>query len=701
MNCQDIAGILDDGDSQSLSAAERRAVEAHVAGCAECRAAFAAHDAMVSMVLPAMSPDLAAQCRRLVVAQSVGGGRRVGGRPLFVVGVLLAGAAAAALVGLNVIGGAGGGSVLPELAVTTPDSGGNANGSSAMPLPESDEAIAEPAEPAVNAPDATGFTVGVSPLLQNSTNPEVIRISETVYRAFLDELRRIPNIELVMLPAGEFQATAITAGSAILIEGGVAASTAPFQTPASEATTVAGPPVDVIEFEAATVASIRNLSDPVSAGTTAEGARTLVLVDSSRVVSSNGNGTVDMNTIPTALAGRIETITGGASATYGSDFLDNNIAGIRVDRRFSWTGDGDGFMITPQPLPYDVVLEAAASSRSGSNVWSFVVNARSRSSGALSTSLGSEIGVPMDPSAFVKQLIETLQAEVFPVDEKSLAAVTANVLDRRLSVDEWLAELNRLKQMTGRAGNTRLSDDVALAIVDMGSRISDPRQLISYLQALEGLENAVLVQPLGQALRNGESENIRLEAAILLANFRQDPMARAALDGAANADPSPAVRLSARWAALDEAGQRNLIVTSLLDTRLTDAERIEPLLLDVRWARTAPVELGPAVDATVANELGTLLRRHEPAETRARVLGRLSRERSQNLTPLFVERLRDDEAEVVRTAAASALGQRLDEPAARQALERAAMSDPSPVVRQAALRWLEGPVAQSEVLIRN
>lgn len=47
--------------------------------------------------------------------------------------------------------------------------------------------------------------------------------------------------------------------------------------------------------------------------------RTLVLVDGKRVVPSTGGGTVDINNIPAALIERVEVVTGGASAVYGSD----------------------------------------------------------------------------------------------------------------------------------------------------------------------------------------------------------------------------------------------------------------------------------------------------------------------------------------------------------------------------------------------
>ncbi len=50
--------------------------------------------------------------------------------------------------------------------------------------------------------------------------------------------------------------------------------------------------------------------------------RTLVLVNGRRFVAgSNGGSAVDLNTIPTAMVSRIEIITGGASAVYGSDAI--------------------------------------------------------------------------------------------------------------------------------------------------------------------------------------------------------------------------------------------------------------------------------------------------------------------------------------------------------------------------------------------
>ncbi len=47
--------------------------------------------------------------------------------------------------------------------------------------------------------------------------------------------------------------------------------------------------------------------------------RTLILLDGRRSVPSTITGLVDVNTIPQMLVERVEVVTGGASATYGSD----------------------------------------------------------------------------------------------------------------------------------------------------------------------------------------------------------------------------------------------------------------------------------------------------------------------------------------------------------------------------------------------
>jgi outer membrane receptor protein involved in Fe transport len=67
--------------------------------------------------------------------------------------------------------------------------------------------------------------------------------------------------------------------------------------------------------------------------------RTLVLLDGHRAAASNANGTVDVDNLPQMLMSRVDVVTGGASAVYGSDavtgvvnfVLNKNFDGIKYE----------------------------------------------------------------------------------------------------------------------------------------------------------------------------------------------------------------------------------------------------------------------------------------------------------------------------------------------------------------------------------
>ncbi len=89
--------------------------------------------------------------------------------------------------------------------------------------------------------------------------------------------------------------------------------------------------------------------------------RTLVLVNGRRWISQ-GNGVVDTTTIPTALVERVEVLTDGASAIYGSDaiagviniILRSDYEGAEASVYYGQNSHGDGGLLT-----YDALIGAS------------------------------------------------------------------------------------------------------------------------------------------------------------------------------------------------------------------------------------------------------------------------------------------------------------------------------------------------------
>jgi len=78
--------------------------------------------------------------------------------------------------------------------------------------------------------------------------------------------------------------------------------------------------------------------------------RNLVLLDGRRMQSSNANSAIDINTLPSNAIGGVEIVSGGASATYGSDAMSGvvnfqtrtDLDGLELSAKLTQPKDGDG-----------------------------------------------------------------------------------------------------------------------------------------------------------------------------------------------------------------------------------------------------------------------------------------------------------------------------------------------------------------------
>src|SRR5690606_21445757 len=98
-------------------------------------------------------------------------------------------------------------------------------------------------------------------------------------------------------------------------------------------------------FVGSTLANLRGLNPYF-------GTRTLTLVDSKRHVPTNNGSSVDLNAIPSLMVERMEIVTGGASAAYGSDaisgvvniLMNRTLEGVKLEGEFgNYDGAGDNY----------------------------------------------------------------------------------------------------------------------------------------------------------------------------------------------------------------------------------------------------------------------------------------------------------------------------------------------------------------------
>jgi hypothetical protein len=677
MNCQDITRLLDDRNIKTLSVAERGRAERHLASCRQCAREWEAYERLLAVSLPTMPIHLAHRCRELMAGAAVSERKRSAGvRPALVIGFFLVGAAAAAVLSIDwrddsphvpvvqTMPGTGtGAEALDDEAVAVAPmntaSGAPQFESSTADFPE------EPVSKTASAESAGGFTVAVSPLRHQTPHPDVVSVAESLYTALLDELRRVPNLSLVVLdePVG---AVGFTAASKLALSTPTYEDLARGSVVATEA----------IALEVAK--SAKSVPDGTAQAVTGEHLAIAVPFTPNDALSRS--------------AEKVKLVQRPVGEEAAPSIVDvvmhahEPIAGIALR-------DADH-----EPA-YDFVLDVMssanvdiASNRLGP--FSFRVSGWKTIdslNGRVSLAMEGQVYDRIDTGQFAKETVEKLRKLLFEPDDTLLGELRSVILDQTTTVEGRLEALSELQAIAKRSGLDGRTGPVVDAVIEMAVGATNWEQRARIWRLMQGSMDPNLIQPLVDALLY---DLVRLEAAKALETFADNSTVRAALDQAGNFDSSSKVSLQARWSSLSDSGRRDYVVASLLDASLPDAERLEPLVFGFDVARNPFQEpqQGPVSEGRAASALIGIIDRTEDAELRSRLIPQLRGIDQPDVITFLIERLSSDPDQVVRGVTAETLTDLREDPRVKTALENAQTGDSSPVIRRIAGRVLGGPV---------
>jgi HEAT repeat protein len=126
-------------------------------------------------------------------------------------------------------------------------------------------------------------------------------------------------------------------------------------------------------------------------------------------------------------------------------------------------------------------------------------------------------------------------------------------------------------------GGRPLDSESVAAALELATRSAAPETRKVIWGALRNEDNPALAQPMSVVLQSDPDAAVRVEAALGLAEYRDEAGIQPALEQAALGDSSADVRLAARMAAMDYEQQQTFRLETLLDPTLTPAERLAPL----------------------------------------------------------------------------------------------------------------------------
>jgi hypothetical protein len=695
MNCQQLTLLLDDTDIGRLSAAERSHVDAHLSSCGQCASEWDAHERMLAASIPAMPRHLALRCRAQLAAAAASAGKRTRARPAVLAGLLLVGAAAAAVFSIEWTDDSPDVSVVQTatdvgIAATSFGTAGVKDAPAVLPVdePRADFAAdgsAVSSAGAAGAASSGGFTVAVSPLIHEETQPQIAAITDSIYAALLDELRAVPGLVLIELDESleEFRG-----GRRV---GAFGFSAAPV--------TVSG--ANRMETIVAEKVMI-NAGSAEFATAPTNVAPTTFTLNATFIGEANGD-------FANASAGEPGTFTVEGEAAFApvmvagaqGEALVNVIVADRGAVAFDTLPGEDESRADDRTPAYDFTLNVTSNASisagaSSPDVYIFGVTG-TKVGGAnqrITFAMSGSVYERADVEGFARETVEQLRKTLFEPDDALIGELQTVVLDPAAAMDERVKALSELQVVANRSGRDGRVGHLVPAVVDMADRATDSGRRAQIWRLMRGANDAGLIRPLLDALLYDGAEIVRLEAARALESFAADPTVHAALEQAGGFDASAEVRKQAKWSSLSEGGRRDYIAAALRDTRLSAAERVEPLLYEVR-APGGPFspnrQAARSLDGASAVALVDIMQTAEGLPLRSALIRHLAGSDEPKVVAFLLGNLDNAPEEFVRMMSLEALRGQLEYPGVRAAVEDARTSDASAGVRELARRILDAP----------
>jgi len=264
-----------------------------------------------------------------------------------------------------------------------------------------------------------------------------------------------------------------------------------------------------------------------------------------------------------------------------------------------------------------------------------------------------------------------------------IAAAQATFLNTSLGEDERLAALYRISAATGSLPDAVFSEAVVAALVQIMTTSADLQNRRSAVLSVRGLDDASLVEPLLYVLSYDAETEVRRVAASTLHEYVDEPRVADALRRIVAEDPDddPSViccefnlGMVARRALASDDELRALSLQQLMNTELTDSQRLRPL---IDYPDGRDVVFVDKLDEAHSDVVFSIGRDSGNPADRSRAWQSLALgTRSAQYLPTLLDDLSSHGDEEVRHSAAEALAQYVDDAGVRAALERALATDP-------------------------